>query len=121
MASRPSCPVRAPRNGTQRLVRRNAVILLELCVSTFRCQVICGEATHRSGVARVGYHAGMMYRFVGVSAVALAIVSVAPAPSVGQTATRAPAKSTWTVPRTADGQPDLQGYWTNATFTPLER
>jgi len=23
--------------------------------------------------------------------------------------------------RTADGQPDLQGYWTNATFTPLER
>src|SRR4051794_38724008 len=27
----------------------------------------------------------------------------------------------WTVQRTADGHPDLQGYWTNATFTPLER
>jgi hypothetical protein len=27
----------------------------------------------------------------------------------------------WTPTRTADGQPDLQGYWTNATFTPLER
>ena len=27
----------------------------------------------------------------------------------------------WTLPRTADGQPDLQGYWTNATLTPLER
>ena len=27
----------------------------------------------------------------------------------------------WTPLRTADGQPDLQGYWTNATFTPLER
>ena len=25
------------------------------------------------------------------------------------------------VPRTADGQPDLQGFWTNDTVTPLER
>ena len=24
-------------------------------------------------------------------------------------------------PRTADGQPDLQGFWTNSTYTPLER
>ena len=31
-----------------------------------------------------------------------------------------PAKS-WAVPRTADGQPDLQGIWSNATLTPLER
>jgi hypothetical protein len=28
---------------------------------------------------------------------------------------------TWTLPRTADGHPDLQGVWTNATLTPLER
>src|SRR5579864_5369451 len=27
----------------------------------------------------------------------------------------------WTVPRTPDGQPDLQGTWTNTTITPLER
>ncbi len=27
----------------------------------------------------------------------------------------------WTVPRTSDGQPDLQGIWTFATGTPLER
>jgi hypothetical protein len=27
----------------------------------------------------------------------------------------------WTAPRTPDGQPDLQGIWTNATITPFER
>ena len=27
----------------------------------------------------------------------------------------------WTVPRTPDGKPDLQGIWTNATITPMER
>ena len=27
----------------------------------------------------------------------------------------------WTLPRTADGQPDLQGYYTNASLTPLTR
>src|SRR5262245_8036807 len=34
--------------------------------------------------------------------------------------TTVPAK-TWTAPRTPDGQPDLQGYWTNTTYTPLQR
>jgi hypothetical protein len=27
----------------------------------------------------------------------------------------------WTMPRTPDGKPDLQGNWTNVTITPLER
>ena len=27
----------------------------------------------------------------------------------------------WALPRTPDGQPDLQGYWTNGTYIPLER
>lgn len=30
-------------------------------------------------------------------------------------------KKAWTMPRLADGHPDLQGIWTNATLTPLER
>jgi hypothetical protein len=43
----------------------------------------------------------------------------------GQTApaTTKASKSTdaWRPPRTPDGHPDLQGYWTNNTITPLER
>jgi hypothetical protein len=31
------------------------------------------------------------------------------------------AKKPWAAPRTPDGHPDLQGIWTNATITPLER
>ncbi len=31
------------------------------------------------------------------------------------------ASKTWTAPRTAGGQPDLQGLWSNSTITPFER
>ena len=33
----------------------------------------------------------------------------------------APAGKKYVAPRTPDGQPDLQGYWTNSTYVPLER
>jgi hypothetical protein len=33
----------------------------------------------------------------------------------------AAASKPWVVPRTPDGKPDLQGTWSNATLTPLER
>jgi hypothetical protein len=50
---------------------------------------------------------------------AVAVLLMAPILVVGQTRT-APSKN-WTAPRTPDNQPDLQGIWTNATITPLER
>ena len=42
------------------------------------------------------------------------------APSA-ELATTKPVKQTWTTPKTADGQPDLQGVWANNIATPLER
>jgi hypothetical protein len=52
-----------------------------------------------------------MSRFVVVLAVAMLGVSL-----TAQSRTKP-----WTASRTPDGQPDLQGVWTNATITPLER
>jgi len=47
-------------------------------------------------------------------------------PLAGQTSSstakaKPAATKTWTPPRTADGHPDLQGIWSNAILTPLER
>jgi hypothetical protein len=59
----------------------------------------------------------MGYRYLA-SLGALAVMIVAPV--AGQTQPAAKGK-TWTAPRTPDGHPDLQGVWTNATITPMER
>src|SRR5687768_17786069 len=39
----------------------------------------------------------------------------------GRAASSSMQKTTWTAPRTVDGQPDLQGVWNFSTLTPLER
>jgi hypothetical protein len=51
--------------------------------------------------------------------VALVIAALAPVSIAGQAASLK--TKAWIAPRTLAGQPDLQGIWTNATLTPLER
>ena len=74
----------------------------------------------------------MPHRFLASTAVVgiLGALLLAPArvatqaPATGRTtpATTTAAKTrTWTVPRTSDGHPDLQGFWNNTTYVPLER
>ena len=48
-------------------------------------------------------------------------LAVALAPATVFTQAPAAAARAWKAPRTAWGHPDLQGYWTNTTTTPLQR
>jgi hypothetical protein len=64
----------------------------------------------------------MRQRFLVSAAVLLVAIAVAPLASI-PVAAQAPAAAAkaWTPPRTADGQPDLQGIWNYSTLTPVER
>ena len=67
----------------------------------------------------------------GVMLVAIAVFALATRGVAGQApaapgttkpaVNSTPAKAGYKAPRTPDGQPDLQGYWTNSTYVPLER
>jgi len=57
-----------------------------------------------------------------VRVVALCVASLTFASAVTvRAATSSPSKSTYKAPRTEFGQPDLQGFWNNATLTPFAR
>ena len=60
----------------------------------------------------------MRSRFLGGMLAVLVIVALMPLPAAGQSG--AP-EAGWTAPRTPDGQPDLQGIWTNNSATPMQR
>ena len=64
----------------------------------------------------------MHHRLRTVAAV-LVIGALAPvlAYGQGQSHSAADVEQHWEMPRLTDGQPDLQGYWTTQTFTPMER
>jgi hypothetical protein len=49
------------------------------------------------------------------------VVVLATVFSVAAAGQSKPGRDGWKAPRTPDGQPDLQGIWTNATITPFER
>ena len=61
-----------------------------------------------------------------VLTVPIAVGLLATVPIAGQrpstaAKTNGPAAKAYIPPRTPDGQPELQGFWTNSTYTPLER
>jgi hypothetical protein len=64
----------------------------------------------------------MITRFsVIATALLVPALAVAQAPKAPAKAPAPAAAKTWTAARTPDGQPDLQGFWTNTTYTPLQR
>ena len=63
----------------------------------------------------------MHARRLAVLAVAAAIAAALPTLAAVAAGQAPEPGADWMPPRTPDGQPDLQGIWTMATFTPLER
>lgn len=51
----------------------------------------------------------------------LLLASAVPGAAVAQAQASREPSSAYDAPKTAFGHPDLQGFWTNATYTPLER
>ena len=58
---------------------------------------------------------------IGLVLVTFATIAAQAPATKSASATPAGKGKPWSVPRTPDGKPDLQGNWSNETQTPLER
>ena len=89
-----------------------------------RCGLPLAPAPAQASYSRIHRWVGedqMKHSTLAASAALVAIALLAPVSAAAQVAGETDASAAWTMPRTQDGHPDMQGYWTTQTFTPVER
>src|SRR5271165_3355001 len=122
-----SLPASLPSRGKE---RSNSGI--QMCAVRRRGALRPSSQAPEHASEQVKGESAMNYRVIAsrgaIVTAAMWAALLAPVPGFGQSGVAAVEKAAaalapkgWTPPRTPDGQPDLQGIWTNGFITPLER